>query len=144
MKGNKGFFNVLMYGLGMLTAVVVLGGLFVLISVSVAWVMSFCGFKYESFGSMLCFFAISGLISLPLEGFAIAFPLHQFKLGNMGKLHAMVMTMGMDVIGNYIAMSMVNLFTSKVTATSLSIIVASLCMAPFTLSKERYAPSSSE
>ena len=91
--------------------------------------MKLFGFTYQSFGNIILFFSISGILAFPLELFVKAIPkvlFSHFKKINV--FEAKVIFVVLDTILSMIMFSIVDYFMQGVSSTPLSLLVVSLIM----------------
>ena len=91
--------------------------------------MKMFGFTYQSVGSIILFFVISGILAFPIELFVKAIPkvlfLHFKKISG---LEAKIMFVVLDTFLSMAMFSMVDYFMKSVSATPTSLFVVSLVM----------------
>ena len=92
-------------------------------------VMTWFGFTYRSIGSIILFFVIATLLSLPISLFAKALPrVLLFHFGYPRSL-AVLLFVGLDTIATFVGLRIVDHFMESVTATDTAILVVSLLLA---------------
>lgn len=135
---KKSVFQYVMYGLGIVTAlsvVLVVGLAKVAFSVGIMWLF---GFTYQSFLDAFWFYLLTSAISFPMEMLTRSGPYRLFRRKQITKKQAYSLTMSLDVLGNAFAMWLSNVLVPEVSATSLSIMMVSILMSPFSIYKEKY------
>lgn len=91
--------------------------------------MKVFGFTYQSVGSIVLFFAISGILAFPIEIFVKAIPKVLFlRFKKINEVEAKVLFVFLDTFLSMIMMSLVDYFMKSVSATSTSLFVVSLVM----------------
>ena len=92
--------------------------------------MKLFGFTYESVGSIILFFVISGILAFPIELFVKAIPKVLFShFKKVTAIEAKVIFVVLDTLLSMLMMSLVDYFMKSVSATSVSLFVVSLVMA---------------
>ncbi len=92
--------------------------------------MKIFGFTYQSVGSIILFFALTGILAFPIELFVKAIPkvlYSHFKKINV--FEAKFMFIVLDTSLSMIMLSLVDYYMKSVSATSGSLLVVSLVMA---------------
>lgn len=92
--------------------------------------MKIFGFTYQSVGSIILFFALTGILAFPIEVFVKAIPkvlYSHFKKINV--FEAKFMFIVLDTSLSMIMLSLVDYYMKSVSATSGSLFVVSLVMA---------------
>jgi len=93
-------------------------------------VMKMFGFTYRSVGSIILFFAISGVLAFPIELFVKACPKVLFShFRKIKALEAKIMFVILDTLLSMAVFSAVDYFMKSVSATPVSLFVVSLIMA---------------
>lgn len=92
-------------------------------------VMKIFGFEYKTVSSIIIFFIISTLISLPINLLAKALPKALIELNRLNVLSARILFIVLDTIATAIGMMIVDYFMKNVAATNLSIIIIALILA---------------
>lgn len=91
--------------------------------------MKLFGFTYQSVGSIIMFFVISGILSFPVELLVKAIPKVLFlHFKKINEFEAKIMFVLLDSILAMIIFSLVDYFMQSVSATSISLFVISLVM----------------
>ena len=92
--------------------------------------MKLFGFTYQSVGSIILFFIISGVLSFPIELFVKAIPKVLFShFKKITAIEAKVIFVILDTLLSMLMMSIVDYFMDSVAATDISLFVVSLVMA---------------
>lgn len=125
-------------------------GVFSLVALFGGAIMHFFGFTYQSVGSIILFFIITGLAGFPCELVARALPMALLHMGKISQTAARVVFFILDMTVTVFFMLLVDYFMDSVSATDLSVIVIACIMALCSVKdiKERpqdqEAPSSSD
>ena len=91
--------------------------------------MKVFGFTYQSVGSIVLFFAISGVLDFPIEQFVKAIPKVLFsRFKKINAVEAKVMFVILDTLLSMVMFSLVDHFMKSVSATPISLFVVSLVM----------------
>lgn len=91
--------------------------------------MKVFGFTYQSVGSIVLFFAISGVLAFPIELFVKAIPKVLFsRFKKINAVEAKVMFVILDTLLSMVMFSLVDHFMKSVSATPISLFVVSLVM----------------
>ena len=92
-------------------------------------VMTWFGFTYRSIGSIILFFVIATLLSLPISLFAKALPrVLLFRFG-YPRFLAVLLFVGLDTIATFAGLWIVDRFMDSVAATDTAILVVSMLLA---------------
>jgi len=92
--------------------------------------MKMFGFTYQSIGSIILFFTISGILAFPIELFVKAIPkvlFSHFKKINV--LEAKILFVVLDTLLSMTMFSAVDYFMKSVSATPVALFAVSLVMA---------------
>jgi len=92
--------------------------------------MKMFGFRYQSIGSIILFFTISGILAFPIELFVKAIPkvlFSHFKKINV--LEAKILFVVLDTLLSMTMFSAVDYFMKSVSATPVALFAVSLVMA---------------
>lgn len=116
---------ILGYGLIILFVLIILS----IIAIFGGAVMQLFGFEYKSIGSIIIFFVISTILSLPISILAKAFPKALLELNRLNLLSARVLYVILDTIATAIGMLIVDYFMKGVSASQESIFVIALLLA---------------
>lgn len=112
----------------------VIFGTLALIALFGGSIMKLFGFRYESFGSIVVFFAAAGIISAPVELFAQALPNALFKgLKRLTLKEARVLYIILDTIATALGLSAIDGIMRSVSASGTAIIVVSFVLALVTV-----------
>ena len=105
--------------LAVISAIAVFGGV----------VMTWFGFTYRSIGSIILFFLMATVLSLPISLFAKALPrVLLFRFGFPRPL-AVLLFVGLDTVATFAGLRMVDHFMDSVAATDAAIFAVSLLLA---------------
>lgn len=115
-------------------------GFFVIVGIIVAIVsllaifggalMKMFGFTYQSIGSIILFFVVSGILAFPIELFVKAIPKVLFShFKKINAFEAKIIFVVLDTSLSMMMMSLVDYYMKSVSATSVSLFVVSLVMA---------------
>lgn len=107
----------------------VLFGVFSLVALFGGAIMHFFGFTYQSVGSIILFFVITGLAGFPCEILARALPMALLHMGKLSITAARVVFFLLDMTVTVFFMLLVDYFMDSVSATDLSVIVIAAMMA---------------
>lgn len=116
--------------IGFLLIVGIIVAIVSLIAIFGGALMKIFGFTYQSVGSIILFFAISGILAFPIELFVKAIPKVLFShFKKINTFEAKVVFIILDTSLSMIMMSLVDYYMKSVSATSISLFVVSLVMA---------------
>lgn len=116
--------------IGFLLIVGIIVAIVSLIAIFSGALMKIFGFTYQSVGSIILFFAISGILAFPIELFVKAIPKVLFShFKKINTFEAKVVFIILDTSLSMIMMSLVDYYMKSVSATSISLFVVSLVMA---------------
>ena len=91
--------------------------------------MKMFGFRYQSIGSIILFFTISGILAFPIELFVMAIPkvlFSHFKKVNV--IEAKILFVVLDTILSMTMFSVVDYFMKSVSTIPMALFVVSLIM----------------
>ncbi|WMI81018.1 YrvL family regulatory protein [Anaerotignum sp. MB30-C6] len=108
--------------LGVVSIIAMFGGVY----------MHLFGFQYESVGTLILFFILVSIISLPLESLAIFLTQFMIRLGLAQKNYGLVYIF-FDVSSCFIAMQIVDYFMPSIVSTRLSILLFALTLSLITV-----------
>lgn len=92
--------------------------------------MKIFGFTYQSVGSIILFFVVSGILAFPIELFVKAVPKVLFSyFKKLTAFEAKVIFIVLDTSLSMMMLSLVDYYMKSVSATSVSLFVVSLVMA---------------
>ena len=115
--------------IGFLIIVAIIVAIISLLALFGGALMKMFGFTYKSVGSIVLFFAISGILAFPIELFVKAVPKVLFShFKKINEFEAKVMFVVLDTLLSMAMFSMVDYFMKSVSATSISLFVVSLVM----------------
>ena len=119
--------------LAVISAIAVFGGV----------VMTWFGFTYRFIGSIILFFLMATVLSLPISLFAKALP--RVLLFHFGypKLAAAALFLILDAFATFIGLHIVDHFMESVTATDTAILVVSFLLALWSLKDTLEPPKDS-
>ena len=99
--------------------------------------MKVFGFTYQSVGSIVLFFAISGVLAFPIELFVKAIPKVLFsRFKKINAVEAKVMFVILDTLLSMVMFSLVDHFMKSVSATNLAVIVVSFLFALYSVNED--------
>ena len=107
----------------------VLFSVFSLVALFGGAIMHFFGFTYQSVGSIILFFFITGLAGFPCEILARALPMALLHMEKISITAARVVFFILDMTVTVFFMLLVDYFMDSVSATDLSVIVIAAMMA---------------
>lgn len=88
------------------------------------------GFTYQSVGSIILFFVVSGMLAFPIELFVKAIPKVLFShFKKINAFETKVIFIVLDTSLSMMMLSLVDYYMKSVSATSVSLFVVSLVMA---------------
>ena len=91
--------------------------------------MKLFGFTYQSVGSIILFFVISGILAFPIELFVKAIPKVLFlHFKKINELEAKIMFVVLDTLLSMVMFSTVDYFMKSVSATPISLFIVSFVM----------------
>ncbi len=115
--------------IGFLIIVAIIVAIISLLALFGGALMKIFGFTYKSVGSIILFFAISGILAFPIELFVKAVPKVLFShFKKINEFEAKVMFVVLDTLLSMAMFSMVDSFMKSVSATPISLFVVSLVM----------------
>lgn len=92
-------------------------------------VMRVFGFEYESIGSIIWFFLLATVVSLPASLLAEGLPRALMRAVALSKPAAIALYIAMDTIATAIGLSIVDYFIKSVSAENTAVFVVSLLLA---------------
>jgi len=115
---------------GFLIMIGIIVAIISLVAVFGGALMTMFGFTYQSVGSIILFFAVSGILAFPIELFVKAIPKVLFShFKKINAFEAKVIFVVLDTTLSMIMLSLVDYYMKNVSATSVSLFVVSLVMA---------------
>ena len=115
---------------GFLIMIGIIVAIISLVAVFGGALMTMFGFTYQSVGSIILFFAVSGILAFPIELFVKAIPKVLFShFKKINAFEAKVIFVVLDTTLSMIMPSLVDYYMKNVSATSVSLFVVSLVMA---------------
>lgn len=116
--------------IGFLIIVGIIAAIVSLFAIFGGALMKIFGFTYQSIGSIILFFIVSGILAFPIELFVKAIPKVLFShFKNVNAFEAKVIFIVLDTSLSMIMLSLVDYYMKSVSATSVSLFVVSLVMA---------------
>lgn len=121
--------NIIGKSMGFLIVVGIIITIVSVIAVFGGALMKLFGFTYRSVGSIILFFVISSILAFPMELFIKAIPKVLFlHFKKINELEAKIMFVVLDTLLSMIIFSMVDYFMKSVSATPISLFMASFIM----------------
>lgn len=115
--------------IGSLIVVGIIVAIISLLSLFGGALMKVFGFTYQSIGSIVLFFIISGILAFPIELFVKAVPKVLFShFKKINEFEAKIMFVVLDTVLSMVMFSLVDYFMKSVSATPVSLFVVSLVM----------------
>ena len=91
--------------------------------------MKVFGFTYQSVGSIIMFFVISGIVAFPMELFVKAIPKVLFSyFKKLNEFEAKILFVVLDTVLSMAMFSLVDYFMKSVSTTPVSLFIVSLIM----------------
>ena len=121
--------NIIGKFIGFLIIVGIIVAIVSIIAIFGGALMKLFGFTYQSVGSIILFFVVSGILGFPIELFVKAIPkvlFSHFKKINV--LEAKIMFVVLDTLLSMVMFSTVDYFMKSVSATPISLFIVSLVM----------------
>lgn len=116
--------------MGFLVIVGIIVAIVSLLAISGGALMKIFGFTYQSVGSIILFFVVSGILAFPIELFVKAIPKVLFlHFKKINAFEAKVIFIVLDTSLSMMMLSLVDYYMKSVSATSVSLFVVSLVMA---------------
>lgn len=116
--------------MGFLVIVGIIVAIVSLLAISGGALMKIFGFTYQSVGSIILFFVVSGILAFPIELFVKAVPKVLFSyFKKLTAFEAKVIFIVLDTSLSMMMLSLVDYYMKSVSATSVSLFVVSLVMA---------------
>ena len=123
IKNNLGKFIGFLIIVGIIVAIISLIALFG------GALMKIFGFTYQTVGSIISFFIISGILAFPIELFCKAIPKVLFlHFKKINAFETKVLFVVLDTFLSMVVFSLVDYFMKSVSATPVSLFVVSLVM----------------
>ena len=121
--------NIIGKSIGFLIIVGIIVALVSVIAIFGGALMKLFGFTYQSVGSIILFFVISGILAFPIELFVKAIPKVLFlHFKKINELEAKIMFVVLDTLLSMVMFSTVDYFMKSVSATPISLFIVSLVM----------------
>ena len=121
--------NIIGKSIGFLIIVGIIVGIVSVIAIFGGALMKLFGFTYQSVGSIILFFAVSGILVFPIELFVKAIPKVLFShFKKINGLEAKIMFVVLDTLLSMVMFSIVDYFMKSVSATPISLFIVSLVM----------------
>ena len=115
--------------IGFLIIVGIIGTILSLIALFGGAFMKVFGFTYQSVGSIILFFVISGILAFPIELFVKAIPKVLFShFKKINKMEAKTVFVVLDTALSMVMFSLVDYFMASVSATPIALFAVSLAM----------------
>ena len=130
----KKFFASLL-GVLLLTAIII--GVFAVILLADAGLLHLLGVRYDSFGWLLAYVAISAVVGIPLELFTNGLARALFSLGWADRRQANLLYIPLDTFCSAFVFWLVDLFLPQVRANGFAILVTGLIFAVLSQRIER-------
>ena len=117
---------------GFLIMIGIIVAIISLVAVFGGALMTMFGFTYQSVGSIILFFAVSGILAFPIELFVKAIPKVLFShFKKINAFEAKVIFVVLDTTLSMIMLSLVDYYMKNVSATSVSLFVVSVVVKLF-------------
>ena len=121
--------NIIGKSIGFLIIVGIIVAIVSVVAIFGGALMKLFGFTYQSIGSIILFFVISGILAFPIELFVKAIPKVLFShFKKINELEAKIMFVVLDTVLSMIMFSLVDYFMKSVSATPISLFVVSLIL----------------
>ena len=115
--------------IGFLIIVGIIAAILSLIALFGGALMKVFGFTYQSIGSIILFFVISGVLAFPIELFVKAIPKVLFShFKKINKIEAKTVFVVLDTALSMVMFSLVDYFMASVSATPIALFAVSLAM----------------
>ena len=121
--------NIIGKSIGFLIIVGIIVAIVSVIAIFGGALMKLFGFTYQSVGSIILFFVISGILAFPIELFVKAIPKVLFlHFKKINELEAKIMFVVLDTLLSMVMFSTVDYFMKSVSATPISLFIVSFVM----------------
>ena len=121
--------NIIGKSIGFLIIVGIIVAIVLVIAIFGGTLMKLFGFTYQSVGSIILFFVISGILAFPIELFVKAIPKVLFlHFKKINELEAKIMFVVLDTLLSMVMFSTVDYFMKSVSATPISLFIVSFVM----------------
>lgn len=121
--------NIIGKSIGFLIIVGIIVAIVSVVAIFGGALMKMFGFTYQSIGSIIMFFVISGILAFPIELFVKAIPKVLFsRFKKINEYQAKIMFIVLDTFLSMVMFSLVDHFMKSVSATPVSLFVISLVM----------------
>ena len=121
--------NIIGKSIGFLIIVGIIVAIVSVIAIFGGALMKLFGFTYQSVGSIILFFVISGILAFPIELFVKAIPKVLFLyFKKINELEAKIMFVVLDTLLSMVMFSTVDYFMKNVSATPISLFIISVVM----------------
>ena len=121
--------NIIGKSIGFLIIVGIIVAIVSIIAIFGGALMKLFGFTYQSVGSIILFFVVSGIWVFPIELFVKAIPKVLFShFKKINELEAKIMFVVLDTLLSMVMFSTVDYFMKSVSATPISLFIVSLVM----------------
>lgn len=115
--------------IGILIILSIIMGVITVVSFSGGALMKLFGFSYESIGSIVLYFVITGILAFPIELFVKAMPKVLFShFKKISEIEAKIIFVVFDTVLSMIMFSLVDYLMNSVSATPIALFVVSLAM----------------
>lgn len=116
--------------MGFLVIVGIIAAIVSVLAIFGGALMKIFGFTYQSVGSIILFFVVSGILAFPIELFVKAIPKVLFlHFKKITAFEAKVIFIVLDTSLSMMMLSLVDYYMKSVSATSVSLFAVSLVMA---------------
>ena len=121
--------NIIGKFIGFLIIVGIIVAIVSIIAIFGGALMKLFDFTYQSVGSIILFFVVSGILGFPIELFVKAIPKVLFShFKKINELEAKIMFVVLDTLLSMVMFSTVDYFMKSVSATPISLFIVSLVM----------------
>ena len=121
--------NIIGKSIGFLIIVGIIVAIVSVIAIFGGALMKLFGFTYQSVGSIILFFVVSGILVFPIELFVKAIPKVLFShFKKINAIEAKLLFVVLDTILSMVMFSMVDYFMESVSATHISLFIVSFVM----------------
>lgn len=121
--------NIIGKSIGFLIIVGIIVAIVSVIAIFGGALMKLFGFTYQSVGSIILFFVLSGILVFPIELCVKAIPKVLFShFKKINELEAKIMFVVLDTLLSMVMFSTVDYFMKSVSATHISLLIVSLVM----------------
>ena len=121
--------NMIAGGTAIIVIVGIIAGIVALMSIFGGAIMNLFGFTYDSVGSVILFFIVSGIIAYPADLITSTLPAVLAEMGKIQRRTAIVVRIVLDTLCNCIIMAVVDYFMDSVAASDPALFMVSLVFA---------------